>query len=524
MSESTVTKSELQTAFQSLQSNKSAGVDEISVNVVKHVFDIIESPLHHIFDLSLKTGKFPYKLKIARVTPIFKSGDDSNVTNYRPISVLPCFSKLLERIMYNRLYKHLTENDMLYSKQFGFQKRHSTDHAVIELINDITNAFDNNCFSLGVFIDLSKAFDTVNHDILMTKLEHYGIKNKNLLWFRDYLTNRKQCIYYGTNTTLQKRISCGVPQGSILGPLLFLLYINDLHSTSTLLNFILFADDSNLFYSHKDIKTLFKIVNEELIKVDEWFKSNKLSLNIKKTKYTLFFKPTKADDIPFKLPNFLINDTPIERQTSMKFLGVLLDENLSWRSHIQTIENKISKNIAMLYKVKALLNLKSLKSLYFCFVHSYLTYCNIAWASTNHTKLKKLYNKQKHACRVIFGADRSTPSEPLLRELRVLNIYKLNIHQVLLFMFKTKHGLSPKTFDNHFFEIRHKYGTRFSENNFVVPKFKLKLSTYSIRYRGPYLWNNFLSDDIKRKNTLEKFKSESKRLLLITDLVVSQFF
>ena len=185
---------ELRTSFHSLQSNKSSGLEEINVNVIKHVYDIIEPYLYHIFNLSIKSEIVPNSLKVARVTPIFKSGDELKVTNYRPISVLPCFSKLLERIMYNRLYNHLSNNDLLYDKQFGFKKGHSTDHAVLQLVSEISDSFENNLFTLGVFIDLSKAFDTVDHEILISKLDNYGIRGTNLKWFKDYLTNRKQCI------------------------------------------------------------------------------------------------------------------------------------------------------------------------------------------------------------------------------------------------------------------------------------------------------------------------------------------
>ena len=245
---------------------------------------MLSKPLKWIFQLSLKKGIVPNKLKIAKVTPIFKSGEKDLLKNYRPISVLPCFSKILERIVYNRLYKHLTQNNVLYEKQFGFQKFCSTEYAIVQLIDQISDAFKQNQFTLGLFIDFSKAFDTVNHEILLEKLNIYGIKNNNFNWFTSYLSQRKQYITFNQDKTDMLEIKCGVPQGSVLGPLLFLLYVNNLKNASTMLDPIMFADDTNLFYSHANIKTLFKTVNEELSHLSEWFASNKLSLNTEKTK------------------------------------------------------------------------------------------------------------------------------------------------------------------------------------------------------------------------------------------------
>ena len=383
MSESELTDKEFADAFFSLKLNKSTGYDNISYNAIRPIFHFITKPLKHIFNLSISTGIFPDSLKVARITPIFKSGDVTMMSNYRPISVLPCFSKILEKIMYNRLHRYLCENNMLYDKQFGFQKRTSCDHAILKLIDKLNDSFDDNKFPLGVFIDLSKAFDTVDHQILLNKLKHYGIHGKNLKWFSNYLSDRKQYIQYDQiNKTYYLKVKCGVPQGSILGPLLFLLYINDLHQASNVINPIMYADDTNVFYSHGNIKFLFETVNKELNNVSEWFKANKLSLNTKKTEYTFFHKLSKKGNIPLLLPKLKMDNSIIKRTDQIKFLGVIIDENITWNNHINIIENKISKNIGAMHRAKFLLDKRSLKHIYFAFVHSYITYANIAWAST----------------------------------------------------------------------------------------------------------------------------------------------
>ena len=293
----------------------------------------MHKPLLHIFNVSLQNGTFPDELKIARVTPLFKNGSDSDLGNYRPISVLPCFSKILEKIMYNRLYKHLSDNNVLYKKQFGFQEKHSTEHAILHLVDQINCSFEKNLFTLGIFIDLSKAFDTVDHKILITKLENYGVKGTNLHWFKSYLKYRKQFIAYEIFSIYCINISCGVPQGSILGPLLFLVYVNDFNKASV--TDPMFAHDTNLFYSHQNMKTLFVTVNCELEKMCEWFRANKLSLNVTKTNHTLFHKNSTVTELK-------IDNSIIKRKSSVNFLGVMLDENISWKDHIKTTEKKLA--------------------------------------------------------------------------------------------------------------------------------------------------------------------------------------
>ena len=282
-SECDLTVNELKEAFFSLKINKSSGYDGISFNVVKNCFGPLIKPLMYIFNLSLAKGIFPDDLKIARVTPVFKAGNENEVGNYRPISILPCFSKILERIMYNRLFKYLTTNEILYKKLFGFQEGHSTEHAIMQLIDNINNSFEKNHFTLGVFIDLSKAFDTVDHYILITILKQYGIQGNNIRWFESCLSSRKKHIAYNNKSTSFKGITCGVPQGSILGALLFLIYMNDLPNVSNML------DPScllmTLFFSNNNIKTLFATINHELEKISLGFVANRLLLNVINTFY-----------------------------------------------------------------------------------------------------------------------------------------------------------------------------------------------------------------------------------------------
>ena len=345
-------------------------------------------------------------------------------------------------------------------------------------------------------------------------IKYYGIAGNNLRWFENYVQDRQQFISFGNNSTKKVTITCQVPQGSISGPLLFVLHVNDLHHASEVLNPIMFADDTNLFFSHSDINLLFDKMNKELTDVSNWFNANKLSLNVKKTKFSFFHKSSKKDNIPLRLSNRNINGFTTERESSIKFLGVWIDENLTWRDHVHTVENKIAKNIGLLYQGKHYLDDNCLKQIYFAYTHAYLNYANIAWSSTHKTKLKKVQSKQRHALRIIFNQSKTSPSEPLFLSLNVLNVYQINIFQSVRFMHKIKNKNDLHIFLKLFDVPCHAYPTNFSLINFSVPRTFLKTTRFAISARGPLLWNNCLSKEEKEIDNFLLFEKRAKEKIM----------
>ena len=472
----------------SINLSRSIGPDHLDPIIIKDNLANIINPLTKIFNSSLETGIIPDKLKLATVIPIFKQGNREDIGNYRPISISPYFSKLMEKIVYYRLNDYVTKKNIIHNSQHGFRKGHSTVLPLISIQDKITQAIERNEFSIGIFLDLSKAFDTVDHDILIKKLANYGIRDIPLLWFTNYLSNRYQQVKCNGVVSSFLPTKFGVPQGSILGPLLFLIYINDLSRASKLLEFVNFADDSNVFYSNSSYNELFQIVNTELSNISDWFKANKLSLNINKTNYILFSTPRKP--LPPALPILSIDSIEIPQVRTTKFLGIYVDQHLTWNEHIDQIANKIAKNIGIIKRISYLLTSKVLLMLYYSMIYPYLSYCNFVWASNYNSRLNRLIILHKRIVRIMTRSTYLEHTQPLFSRLGLLNLNQITTFQISVFMFKSLNNLLPHDFlkITQLNSDYHNYNTRISS----LPRSEFARTNYrkfTIKCIGPYVWN-----------------------------------
>ena len=375
-------KEEIANIISSLNSNKTSGPNSIPYRILLLLKNEISKQLADLFNLSFMTGVFPSVLETAKVVPFFKKDSKLDYSNYRPISLLSNVKKTLEKLMYKRLYTFLNSNNIIYNLQFGFRQQYSTSHALVNITENIRKALDGGNIGCGIFVDLQKAFDTVDHQILLTKLNHYGIRGVSNDWFKSYLSNRNQYVSINGFDSGLAAINCGVPQGSVLGPLLFLLFINDLNHTIKFCKVHHFADDTNLLYMSNSIKKLNKLVNADLKHLVHWLNANKISLNVKKTEMMIFKSKQKKFEGDLKIKLCGKRLYPSE---SAKYLGVKTDTNLNWEHHVNDLSIKLNRANALLFKMRKYVSLKILRSIYFAIFDSYLSYCCLDWAQNSST-------------------------------------------------------------------------------------------------------------------------------------------
>ena len=342
----------------------------------------------------LKLGIFPDSLKISKVVPLYRKDDQTNLSNYRPISLLPSISKIFEKVLLEQLTTYLDNNNLIHNHQYGFRKRHSTEYAALHIVDYLNYEMDRKRTPTNIYLDLSKAFDSLSYTILITKLKHYSICDVALKLMKSYLENRKQYVQFDTCTSDMKSIRNGVPQGSILGPLLFLIYINDFPNSSKLFNFLMHADDTTLFCCLEDITSDNKelVLNNELQRVHSWLKANRLSLNVKKTKYMLFRKQKRSGTREL---NLRISNDAIQSVNDFNFLGLHINSKLSWDTHTNVISKRMSRAVGIIKKLQLVFPKTILLTIYNALILPHINYCLLSWGTASAVKTIFLIQKEQ---------------------------------------------------------------------------------------------------------------------------------
>lgn len=501
----TITPKEVARVIGNIDINKSSGIDNISSRIWKDVFCGLPEQTLYMFQQSINSKKFPESWKIATVIPLQKSGDKSDVNNLRPVSLLPLPGKMMESLVHKHLYSFLEANNLLSEKQGGFRKNHSTMDTVSEFTDDIFLGINEGLKTVAVFIDLRKAFDTVNHTILTSKLKYIGLALFEP-WINDYLSSRIQCTFANNTLSTKTKVVCGVPQGSILGPLLFLIYINDMEEITKELKVRLYADDTVIYLTHKDAQFAASVVQKALIDVYKWCCMNKLTINIKKTKSMLFstsqgIKRTNLNDI-------LLEGIKIDEVKHYNYLGIALDNKLTFDLHCKNMYKNAQHKIYILSKIRKFLNTEQALIIYRSKVLPYMDYGDILIHDSNTSLLNKLQRLQNRALKVIFKAPARTSTSDLHWNAKVPYLYYRRIAHLRNFMYKRTHKDNNPTIT-----MNRLTNTRLREAPAcIVTKVNLTTFKRSVMHKGAKEWNQ-LPVQLRSAVSYDAFKSKQREWL-----------
>ena len=469
-----------------LQARKAVGLDSIPARLLIDSADIIAGPLTVIINKSLTSACVPQDWKAARVLPIFKKGKADDMDNYRPISILPVLSKILERAVHQQLYRYLQRYSILSPYQCGFRKSYSTEFAALSLADTIRRNIDQGRLTGAVFIDLRKAFDTVDHTLLLNKLSSVGILDGELDWFKNYLCNRKQIVEYQGVSSDTEFVSVGVPQGSILGPLLFILHINDLPGALSNCSVLMYADDTVLYCSDSHASSIEYKLNQGLQEVNKWLGENSLFLNAVKTEAMLFGTSPRLSNVDNF--NILVNGVAIKRVSKFKYLGVIFDERLSWNDHVKYILTKAGSRIGMLNRIRSSITSYSANVVYTSLIRPILEYCDTVWGTCGEGNNNLIERLQNRASRIVL---RTSSSVLALKQLKWPTLKLRREEHTFNLVNKCIKGHCPQYFNNYF-TLNNKCHSRSTrQSNFLhLPKVRTETAKKSFYYHGCIVFNS----------------------------------
>ena len=503
-----ITPVDVQTIIEGLK-NKKCDILSVPNHKYKLVADIISAPLAHLFNVSTLSGIFPSTLKISRVTPIFKKDDPSLPKNYRPISITHTISKIFEKIVFKQLTEYLNSNSLLSDFQFGFRKGRSTSDALICLTEKLYKNLENKDASALLLLDFTKAFDTIDHNILLTKLKRLGFDGLNLQWFETYLKGRQQYVQLDDISSNTQQIKTGVPQGSILGPLLFSIYTNDLINSHNSFS-VSFADDISIVINDKNPETLSKKAEASLTNIMKWVDSNKLSLNIQKTSYIIISNKNVGNNFKIKL-----KDIELTRSNTAKILGVIIDEKLTFKDHINSLVNKLAKYMYILVKLAKSIPLYVLRKIYFAHIHPHLLYCLPVYGSTTKSNTHQIITMQKRIIRLLSGSrDFYCHTPPLFKKLNILQFDHLLNLSLLKEIHKVINNNTCEFLQtNHLINQTEREIILRNNTNLQTPFYRLTKARQAVSYVSTILYNS-LPDDIKNERSIKSYARKIKKMFI----------
>lgn len=516
-----IERNEIIQIISELKSNSASGPDGISATLIKQIHMYIIEPLTYLINLSFKTAILPNQWKESIVTPVYKSGDPKNVNNYRPISVINNFTKIFEKCLKNRLMSFFEKHNIITSRQFGFRKNVSTENAVIDLIKTLVTNMNQNKKCLGIFLDLAKAFDTVSHEILLKRLSNVGVRGCTLKILTNYLLNRTQRVKIDNFLSESLTVTMGVPQGTVLGPILFLVYINDIANINLNGHLISYADDTALIFVGDSWEAVYNKAENGLTQIYNWLNYSRLSLNANKSKFLTF--SILASDQPqnrgLKVHKNNCDyghcDCPtVEKCDTVKYLGLVVDHHLRWNEHVNSVIKKVRYITYKFYILRGILTKKSLLVVYNALVESILSYCITIWGGLFNNVLRNLQVVQNTILKVIFKKPRLHATSALYAESRLLDIRNIYTYNCLLWLYNNK----------DYARVENIYMTRTMANqHIIVPLVKRAHLQRFVFYLVPHFYN-LIPQELKTIGNKNKYKRKLKSYLLDNPSVFRQFF